>query len=507
MRAAWWNILSLASILSGLSPVLAFAASSALPLLQDPVDMLVVPGTTARQVLFASDGDGEQLQFTKLFGPDFMSVTTRTHVGAITSAVMSFAPGAADIGTFDIGVQVADGASATDQAEFTLSTVVPIRPASGSVDFEIPHFEGQRRTIDPFVDPGTGIVFRGATSNTEVGLVKSSATSCVSGQSEDQKLGGAQLGDDGIGLTTVGCRAEFGAPLDPPCTVSVDFHTGAGAVIELSLYDETGQVIGSASGTAGPPLQPCFSFAVPPAITKLTATSQQRVSYAVMREVQTNYVLAFDNFEYSSAPPPVTAQVDIDPDVINLASRARWVTAYIELSSGSPETIDLPTLRLAGSVSPDAKVVTLADHDQNGIKDLMVKFSREELDPLLTLGVNELKLTGSLVTGEHLEATDEVRVIDPAGSHLAVSATPNPIHPSGVLSFTTQSSGRARLAVFDVRGSLVRVLMDTPSLAPGSHSVTFDGMGRRGQPLPTGVYFYRLETGEGLVRGRIVVSR
>jgi hypothetical protein len=223
--------------------------------------------------------------------------------------------------------------------------------------------------------------------------------------------------------------------------------------------------------------------------------------------MQGNSVLVFDNLEYSSTPPPVTATLDLDPDVINLASRAPWVTAYIGLSEGTPADIDMTTLRLAGSVPADPKFATVGDLDGDGRKELMVKFSREALDPLLTLGLNDLSITGSLLTGESIEATDQIRVIDPAGSHLVVSATPNPLHRSGTLNFKTSRSGYARMAIFDVRGSLVRVLMETPSLEAGSHVVPFDGLGRRGQPLPTGVYFYKLVTTEGSSRGRIVLSQ
>ena len=505
-------LLTVLATTSVLHPALAIAASgattapSALPLLQQPVDIMVVPGTTARQILSASDADGQQLQFTKLFGPDFMSVVAQSHLGTITRAIMTFAPGPGDIGTFDAAIEVTDGTS-TGQGQFIIRTVIPTRPASGSVDFEAPLFDGQRRTITPYVDPNTGIVFLGAQTGVDVGLVKSSATACVPGNLDDQKLGTSSFGDDAIGLTFFACRANFGAPLVPPVTVSIEFQTGAGAGIRLRLYDETGTVVGSATGTAGPPLDPCFSFQVPPAVTRLTATSQQPVSYAVMDETQGNFVLSFDDLEYSSTPPPVTATLDLDPDVINLASHAPWVTATIELSEGSPTNIDLTTLRLAGSVPADSKIATIGDADGDGKKELVVKFSREALDPLLTLGVNDLTITGSLVTGESIEATDQVRVIDPAGSHLVVSATPNPVQPSGTLSFTTTRPGRARMAIFDVRGSLVRVLMDTPSLAAGSHAVVFDGMGQRGEPVPAGVYFYKIVTAEGSSRGRIVLAR
>ena len=100
-------------------------------------------------------------------------------------------------------------------------------------------------------------------------------------------------------------------------------------------------------------------------------------------------------------------------------------------SGFDPASIDISTLRLAGSVPTVPKSATLGDHDANGVSDLMVKFNRKALDPLLTPGVNELEVTGSLVTGMAFQGSDEVRVIDPGAVHSPASA------------FSFASSGRS----------------------------------------------------------------
>src|SRR5439155_649375 len=89
-------------------------------------------------------------------------------------------------------------------------------------------------------------------------------------------------------------------------------------------------------------------------------------------------------------PTTLEAALDLDPNVINLKDHAPWVTAYIEPSGFEAASIDITSLRLAGSVPPAPKFAVVGDHDRNGKPDLMVKFHREALDPLLTLGVNEL---------------------------------------------------------------------------------------------------------------------
>lgn len=65
---------------------------------------------------------------------------------------------------------------------------------------------------------------------------------------------------------------------------------------------------------------------------------------------------------------------------------------------------------------------------------------------------------------------------------------PNPFNPSTGIEFQVAASGRARLAVYDLLGREVSLLVDG-SLDPGRHTVTFDAAG-----LASGVYIYRLTT-------------
>jgi hypothetical protein len=199
--------------------------------------------------------------------------------------------------------------------------------------------------------------------------------------------------------------------------------------------------------------------------------------------------------------------LDLAPNVINLKSHAPWLTAYLEPSGFDPASIDISTVRLAGSVPTGSRSAIVGDHNTNGIPDLMLKFPRTALDPLLTLGVNALEVTGSLVTGENFAGTDDVRVIDPGGDHLAAAVAPNPFNPSAMLSFNTVKPGRVRVTMFDLHGRLVRTLMEMPLLPAGEHAVRIDGRGERGEELPSGVYFYRVNSPDGAVTGRFAILK
>ena len=75
-------------------------------------------------------------------------------------------------------------------------------------------------------------------------------------------------------------------------------------------------------------------------------------------------------------------------------------------------------------------------------------------------------------------------------------ARPNPSGGSTTLYFSLAEETTVHLAVFDMRGRLVRALVDEPR-GPGAHAVAWDGRDTGGMSVAAGVYFGRLVTGRG----------
>ncbi len=71
---------------------------------------------------------------------------------------------------------------------------------------------------------------------------------------------------------------------------------------------------------------------------------------------------------------------------------------------------------------------------------------------------------------------------------------PNPFSGSTDIAFELESEARVRIGVYDVRGRLVRNLVDG-RFSPDRHVVVWDGRDDHGHPAAGGVYFYRLESG------------
>jgi hypothetical protein len=61
--------------------------------------------------------------------------------------------------------------------------------------------------------------------------------------------------------------------------------------------------------------------------------------------------------------------------------------------------------------------------------------------------------------------------------------------------------------VFSVDGRRVRKLMDEPDVKPGRYSLLVDGRDEERNRMAAGVYFYRIEAREGILRGRFVLMR
>lgn len=79
----------------------------------------------------------------------------------------------------------------------------------------------------------------------------------------------------------------------------------------------------------------------------------------------------------------------------------------------------------------------------------------------------------------------------PAYGVSALSSYPNPFNPTTSIRFDVSPAQRIDLAVFDVRGRLVRTLASGPA-SEGPHEVSWDGYDNGGHLAASGVYYMRL---------------
>jgi hypothetical protein len=72
---------------------------------------------------------------------------------------------------------------------------------------------------------------------------------------------------------------------------------------------------------------------------------------------------------------------------------------------------------------------------------------------------------------------------------------PNPFNPTTRIGYEVASRVRVTLGVYDVRGALVKTLVDEDR-GPGSYTAEWNGTDFAGERVSTGVYFYRLNAGQ-----------
>ncbi len=83
---------------------------------------------------------------------------------------------------------------------------------------------------------------------------------------------------------------------------------------------------------------------------------------------------------------------------------------------------------------------------------------------------------------------------------------PNPFNPVTTIEYYAAEKTRIKLCVYNIRGQLVRVLLDeTVDAGPGS--VVWDGKDHRGREAASGMYFYKMESSEFTKSMKMILLR
>ncbi|MCK4578350.1 MAG: tandem-95 repeat protein, partial [Candidatus Marinimicrobia bacterium] len=83
---------------------------------------------------------------------------------------------------------------------------------------------------------------------------------------------------------------------------------------------------------------------------------------------------------------------------------------------------------------------------------------------------------------------------------------PNPFNPATTMEFGLPLTGPVQLSIYDLRGRLVRRLLDR-NLQPGYYQVVWDGREQTGAPAASGIYLGLLRAGQAEKRIKLVLLR
>lgn len=131
-----------------------------------------------------------------------------------------------------------------------------------------------------------------------------------------------------------------------------------------------------------------------------------------------------------------------------------------------------------------------ADFDENNNMDLAV--------------VNLAGNTVSVLLNEIQTVDDELDELPTATA--LYQNYPNPFNPATQIRYALKQDSDVKLAVYDVLGRQIAVLVDGKQTA-GNRSVTWNGVDGEGTQVSSGVYFYRLVAGDFVQTRKMVLLR
>lgn len=168
---------------------------------------------------------------------------------------------------------------------------------------------------------------------------------------------------------------------------------------------------------------------------------------------------------------------------VKVEDRRALAGSLTQVSGNTIYVQDLPHVVTDSSLLLDAKnqPVTMNELHTGQQVELVAQASQSQLE------IVKLRIVFESTTG-----------VKEGGSPAAPSSFalwqnyPNPFNPSTVIRFALPQAGQMRLAVYNILGHRIRMLMEGVRPA-GEFQVTWDGRDEAGRQVASGIYFYRLE--------------
>jgi hypothetical protein len=104
--------------------------------------------------------------------------------------------------------------------------------------------------------------------------------------------------------------------------------------------------------------------------------------------------------------------------------------------------------------------------------------------------------------------TDPPVAVDPSSYTYSLRQNrPNPFNPITTIEFTIKERGMVSLRIYNVAGQLIRTLVDDVKSPGEVHTATWDGRNDAGQAVSSGVYFYKLASGDFVQTKKMVLLK
>lgn len=222
------------------------------------------------------------------------------------------------------------------------------------------------------------------------------------------------------------------------------------------------------------------------------------------------------------------ATIEITPDTLNIAATYPWVYGYVELADSlDVNDIDLGTVTINplnvdassvinGVATADTSYIVIGDHDSDMTADAEMRFPGENVVSMLAgASASEgFMIRGFMNDGftyfrgdTSIVVLDDPTGIPEAGFQFSLRQNfPNPFNPTTTIAYSIASSEDVRLSIYDVRGALVRTLVEKRQDA-GDYLAQWDGRDARSNRVASGVYFCTLTAGRFTATKKLVLLK
>lgn len=506
--------------------------TNAAPAVQFLNAMIAFPGRTATQEIHATDLDGDSIQFAAI-EPPFMSVTTLFSGPGTATGLIRVSPSLSDVGTVVGTVDISDGVLHSSR-----SFPIEVHPSGYPVILSTPDacFHSGFTSISLHaIDPeGDALSFSAS------GLPQYGALSDHGDGSADIEL--RATSSDPYGVAFVTARVSDGVLLDsemfvinyapsgacpgeglhwnppllgiggnkPPLariTGPVQGVVGTATVLDGSLSHDLdnqplsfGWSFGDGSFGLGPTPTHRYAAAGVYEVTLFVSDGA-----ATSRRITTATIA--DAYPGKAMLPPGQARIKLwtgEPRLCVLLEPAGNGYSNSDVDHSSLQLWSEGTGQVDHIAAIPFKTTTLEDRDGDGIPEIDACFKKEDLRRLFSSVTESRSVTarveGNIVTGGRFRALLPL-TIEPRPRH-AAEVFPNPLNPSSTLSFVTTRPGPVRIALYVATGRLVCILHDEKAAPAGDHEIRIGAAG-----LSSGLYFYRIESADGVTSGRLVILK
>ncbi len=246
-----------------------------------------------------------------------------------------------------------------------------------------------------------------------------------------------------------------------------------------------------------------------------------------LEELKENASVAVKTFEGHSAgedtggnwvvPARKTAVLDLESDLATVwmgSSRRRALVIKMPSDmAGAP----IKWVRINGETTEDYTrtgldmllPLTLAE---DGGKDSLLVEGQLEDGVIFRAGASPEEMTGasrnSSENGDRLPESFMSLHPNPFAENVTIALDISRVDESGTaLSGGKVFTGGSSVRIYDVKGLLIRVVMEREFMPPGKYTAAWDGTDERGNRMPPGVYYCSLRIGQRSITKRVILLR